>query len=121
MDSRLRELERRWHGGEITPELAMLYLSTLKRTGGKVRLRRFPTPQVGIHVRRGRETQPVGLPWGTVFWYVVNDNIKPETHCKHKHTTKRNAVKCARRYAYNLILESDDAELICRHLQVGTK
>ena len=36
MDSRLRELERRWHAGEMTPELAMSYLTTLKRTGGKL-------------------------------------------------------------------------------------
>lgn len=114
MDTRLRDLERRWHAGEMTAELAISYLTTLKRIGGKVRLRRFPTPQVGIHVRRGREN-------GTWFWYVVNDNTKPETRCKHKHTKKRNAVKCARRYAYNLILESDNAELICEHLYVGSK
>lgn len=114
MDSRLRDLERRWLGGEMTAEVAMLYIRVLKRMSGKVRLRRFPTPQVGIHVRRGREQ-------GAWFWCVVNENAKPETRCKHKHSKKRNAVKCARRYAYNLILESDDAELVCRFLHVGAK
>lgn len=112
MDSRIRALERRWTSGETTTDLAILYFTAVRRMGGKIRLKRFPTPQVGIHVRRGREQ-------GAWFWYVANENVKPGTRCAHKHNEKRNAVKCARRYAYNVVLASEDAELIQQHLLVG--
>lgn len=109
MDDKLREIERRWQS-EPTVEVALEYAIALRRTRSKIRLRSFKTAEVGIHVRATRDN------YVTVY-LVVDTNT--DTQCKHKHRSKRNAVKCAKRYAYNHVTSSDNHALLAKYLKIG--
>jgi len=108
MDNKLRELERLLQS-DPSEENAMRYFYACLRMG-KVRFRAFPTPKVGIHVRRDGWNGP---------YYVANTNVSPETRCKHRHTKKSNAVKCARRHAHRHMLETPDAKIIAHYVRTG--